>query len=166
VTNREIPARIADLVASKAPARGRIGVLGLSYKPDTPVIEESQAILITQILLQRGFEVQAYDPSAMEAARQLFGERVQFMDSAQACIRGADVVLIATPWKQFKTPDYGTNGTPTCPTVIDCWGLLDGATKKLSSVIRIGINRPVDFADGKEWQRFDSKMEIADELEV
>jgi len=159
--NREIPARIADLVASKAPARGRVGVLGLSYKPDTPVIEESQAIMITQILLQRGLAVQAYDPSAMEPARQLFGERIQFMDSAQACIDGADIVLIATPWKQFKALHYGLGGA----TVIDCWGLLEGTAKIHPSVIRIGINNSREFPTTPARQRADKAMELADELE-
>jgi len=56
----------------------------------------------------------------MEPARHLFGEHVQFMDSAQACIHGAEVVLIATPWKQFKTLDYGLDGASACVTIIDC----------------------------------------------
>lgn len=159
--NRDIPDRIAEMVASIAPSHGRIGVLGLSYKADTPVIEESQAILITRILLQRGFKVQAYDPSAMPLARQQFGERVQFMESAQACIEGSDVVLIATPWKQFKTLDYSQANT----TVIDCWGLLDGITIENSSVIRIGINSTISAAVNSPRSRTDSKLEFVSELE-
>lgn len=158
--NREIPARIADLVESKAPTGGCIGVLGLSYKPDTPVIEESQAILITEILLKRGFDVRAFDPSAMDAARQRFGKRVQFMDSAEACLRGADVVLIATPWKQFKSLDYAGNHA----AVIDCWGLLDG-TANGASVIRVGIHSPPPCDDRAQLTRATHSLSTADELE-
>ena len=66
--NHEIAGHVADVVASKVPIGSRVGILGLSYKPNTPVIEESQGVLIAQILLQRGFEVVAYDPVAIEAA--------------------------------------------------------------------------------------------------
>jgi UDPglucose 6-dehydrogenase len=157
--NREIPARIADLIGSRAPTGGCIGLLGLSYKPDTPVIEESQAILIAELLLKRGFEVRAYDPSAMDAARQHFGKRVQFMSSAEACIADADVVLIATPWKQFKTLDYGAS------VVIDCWGMLDRATTTRASIIRIGIYSPANVTVGRTRQRAENIVEISDELE-
>ena len=49
--NHEIAGHVADVVASKVPIGSRVGILGLSYKPNTPVIEESQGVLIAQILL-------------------------------------------------------------------------------------------------------------------
>jgi UDPglucose 6-dehydrogenase len=163
--NRAIPGRIADLVASLARAQGRIGILGLSYKPDTPVIDESQAILIAQLLLKRGFAVQAYDPLAMESARKVFAGRMQFMDSAQACIQNADVVLIATPWKQFRTLDYAPDGANSRATVIDCWGLLDGINPNGASVIRVGINSTAELNDRPQRTRSMDSIETVDELE-
>jgi UDPglucose 6-dehydrogenase len=163
--NRAIPGRIADLVASLARAQGRIGILGLSYKPDTPVIDESQAILIAQLLLKRGFAVQAYDPLAMESARKVFAGRMQFMDSAQACIQNADVVLIATPWKQFRTLDYAPDGANSRATVIDCWGLLDGIDPNGASVIRVGINSSAQLNDRPQRTRSMDSIETVDELE-
>jgi UDPglucose 6-dehydrogenase len=162
--NRAIPARIADMVASNAPSKGRIAILGLSYKPDTPVIEESQAILIAQILLKQGFELQAFDPSAIEPARRALGERVQFVESAQACIQNVDVVLIATPWKEFKNLNYGLNAA-SAATVIDCWGLLDGAESNGAKIIRVGINTSANLLEPPERIATNFAVETANQLE-
>jgi UDPglucose 6-dehydrogenase len=112
--------------------------LGLSYKPNTPVIEESQGVLIAKILLERGFEVVAYDPVAIETARKVFGKSIEYAASAQTCILEADAVLITTPWDEFKRLEYsGLNGSND-PIVIDCWGMLDEEVTKSPRVIRLG----------------------------
>ena len=138
--NHEIPARIADLVASKTPAKGRIAILGLSYKADTPVIEESQAMMIADHLSKREFEISTYDPLAMQAAQRVLGKRVRFAESAQACVHGADVVLIATPWKQFKALAYQSDNPRKKAIIIDCWGLLDKTASDSATIIRLGTN--------------------------
>jgi UDPglucose 6-dehydrogenase len=138
--NEEIPKRIAALVRSQAPAGGRVAVLGLSYKPDTPVIEESQSILIANLLVNDGFEIRAYDPLAMPAARAVLGDRIRLMESTQDCIAGADVILIATPWKQFRDLNHKIAPGAKPPTVIDCWGLLDGEVSEKVTLIRLGMS--------------------------
>jgi UDPglucose 6-dehydrogenase len=155
--NEEIPRRIAGLVTSQAPAGGRVAILGLSYKPDTPVIEESQSILIANLLMDDGLELQAYDPSAMPAAAAALGDRVRLFESAQACIAGADVILIATPWKQFKHLNYNSAGGSKPATVIDCWGLLDGEISKDVSLIRLGVS-PTQPMKTKRPKRKKSKI--------
>jgi UDPglucose 6-dehydrogenase len=112
--------------------------LGLSYKPNTPVIEESQGVLIAKILLERGFQIVAYDPVAIEPARKVFGKSIEYAVSAQTCILEADAVLITTPWDEFKRLEYsGLNGSGD-PIVIDCWGMLDEEVAKSPRVIRLG----------------------------
>jgi UDPglucose 6-dehydrogenase len=136
--NREIAGYVALVVASKVPIGARVGILGLSYKPNTPVIEESQGVLIAKILLERGFEVVAYDPVAIETARKVFGKSIEYAASAQTCILEADAVLITTPWDEFKRLEYsGLNGSND-PIVIDCWGMLDEEVTKSPRVIRLG----------------------------
>jgi UDPglucose 6-dehydrogenase len=136
--NREIAGHVADIVASKVPIGARVGILGLSYKPNTPVIEESQGVLIAKILLERGFQIVAYDPVAIEAARKVFGKSIEYAGSAQSCILGADAVLITTPWDEFKHLEYsGLNGSND-RIVIDCWGMLDEEVTKSLRVIRLG----------------------------
>ena len=115
-----------------------VGILGLSYKPNTPVIEESQGVLIAKILLDRGFDVVAYDPVALEAARKEFGRSIKYAVSAQACILDADAVLITTPWDEFKRLEYSRLNGSKDPIVIDCWGMLDENTAKSARVVRLG----------------------------
>ena len=136
--NREIAGHVADIVASKVPIGARVGILGLSYKPNTPVIEESQGVLIAKILLERGFPIVAYYPVAIEPARKVFGKSIEYAVSAQTCILEADAVLITTPWDEFKRLEYsGLNGSND-PIVIDCWGMLDEEKTKSLRVIRLG----------------------------
>jgi len=120
------------------PIGARVGILGLSYKPNTPVIEESQGVLVTEILLDRGFEVVAYDPVAMGEARKVFGQSIKYADSAQTCVRDADVVLITTPWQEFKRLDYSLSNGSKDPIVIDCWGMLGEEITKSARVVRLG----------------------------
>jgi UDPglucose 6-dehydrogenase len=138
--NQDVPARVADFVTARAPTNGRVSVLGLSYKPDTHVIEESQSLQIAKLLSERSFEVTAYDPLAMELARSNLGNTVRFAQSAQACIDEADVVVIATPWKEFRDLNYSPPGRDGKPIVIDCWGLLAEKAQRSVLITRLGAN--------------------------
>jgi UDPglucose 6-dehydrogenase len=117
---RELVRRLADAVA----AGSRVGLLGLSYKPDTAVVDHSQAILIAKELSARGFEVTAFDPLAIDAARTELGDQVKFAESGQAAIDGQQAVVIATPWREFAALDW-SDPSGRGPLVFDCWGLLD-----------------------------------------
>ena len=50
--------------------------------------------------------MQAYDPEAMPVAKQLFGSKVKFANSAYAALKGADALLIVTEWNEFREPDF------------------------------------------------------------
>jgi UDPglucose 6-dehydrogenase len=140
--NHEIAGQVADIVEANVPAGARIGILGLSYKPNTAVTDESQGVLIAGILLDRGFTVVAYDPLAMHSARGVFGDRISYAESTQACILEADAVLITTAWDEFKRlSPLPRNGSKT-PVIIDCWGILEDAALPSSTVIRLGKTLP------------------------
>jgi UDPglucose 6-dehydrogenase len=81
-----------------------VGVWGLSFKPDTDDMRESPSIDIIQALLKAGARVQAYDPIAMEASRELF-DNVAFCCDAYEAAKGADAVLLVTAWNEFKQLD-------------------------------------------------------------
>ncbi|MEW6075481.1 MAG: nucleotide sugar dehydrogenase, partial [Candidatus Omnitrophota bacterium] len=81
-----------------------IGVLGLSFKPDTDDIRSSVAIDIIKLLLGAGAKVKAYDPKAMERAKsQLKG--VTFCDNPYEAVRKSDCMAILTEWREFKELD-------------------------------------------------------------
>jgi UDPglucose 6-dehydrogenase len=96
----------------------KIGILGLSYKPDTTIVEESQSIMLAKELSKLGYVVHVYDPLAIEEARKVLGDTVIYEKTLEDCIKNVNVIVIATPWKLFKTID--TRGK----IIIDCLRLL------------------------------------------
>ena len=79
----------------------RIGILGLSFKPETDDMRESPAIAIIQALVDRGASVRAFDPVAMDEARKCLPEIEYAVDEYDA-ISGADMLVIITEWNQFR----------------------------------------------------------------
>ena len=121
--NRRQAPRLAEIVLSSLAAGGRVGILGLSYKPHTEVIDESQGVALAQELTRRGVKVHVYDPAAMANARTVLGDDVTYAASAVECTRQADVVAITTSWSEFGK--LSARDFKTAVTVLDCWRLLD-----------------------------------------
>jgi UDPglucose 6-dehydrogenase len=78
-----------------------VAFLGLSFKPDTDDIRESPAMQLVRQLMDRGCEVRAYDPAAMQAARAELPE-VTYCSSVLEAAEDADGLVIATEWNQFR----------------------------------------------------------------
>src|SRR5579864_9547457 len=98
----------------------RLGVLGLAFKGGTDDIRESPAILLVQTLVQEGCVVAAYDPAAMERAREVLRSNVEFVGSPYEAAAGADALLILTEWEEFATLDLPQiNSKLRYPIVID-----------------------------------------------
>jgi UDPglucose 6-dehydrogenase len=119
----------------------KIGILGLSYKPDTPIVEESQSIMLARELSSKGYVVHVYDPLALEEAKKVLGNTAIYEKTLDTCIKNVDVVVLATPWKSFSI--INTEGK----IIIDCWRLLKDCEelKKNNQYIPLGIcslNRP------------------------
>lgn len=81
-----------------------IGVLGLSFKPETDDMRESPAIDIINSMTSRGAKVKAYDPVAMNEARQYI-EGIEYASDEYDAIRDADALVIITEWNQFRALD-------------------------------------------------------------
>jgi len=81
-----------------------IGVLGLSFKPETDDMRDSPSLDIIGGLQELGAKVRAYDPQAMDEAAKLLPELIVCEDAYDAC-RGADVLVIITEWNQFRMLD-------------------------------------------------------------
>ncbi len=121
-----------------------VGVLGLAYKPQTGVVEESQGLMLAQALIENGNCVAVYDPLAMENARVLLKDSVQYFSSARECIRGSDAVIIATPLAELSelaAEDFPVREQRTI--VLDCWRLLGPKLRDCAWVeyLPIGIGR-------------------------
>lgn len=82
-----------------------IAVLGLSFKPNTDDMRDAPAITIIEKLVQAGAQVNAYDPVAMENAKDLLPKSVKFVKDAYAAAKSADAVAIITEWNEFRQLD-------------------------------------------------------------
>ena len=85
--------------------RGRvIGVLGLAFKPGTDDLRESPALEIVRMLLEREAHVRVHDPIAMDNARiKLEGSGVEFCNDPHMLAGGADALILATEWPEYRT---------------------------------------------------------------
>jgi UDPglucose 6-dehydrogenase len=83
-----------------------IGVWGLSFKPETDDMREAPSIVVIEGLLERGASVVAHDPVATEAAKDIFGDRIRYVDNNYDALRDADALAIITEWKQYRVPDF------------------------------------------------------------
>jgi UDPglucose 6-dehydrogenase len=116
----------------------RIGILGLTYKPDTNVLEASQSIMLAEALRDRGYEIHVYDPAAMAESQKLLGTRVTYESGTESCLRNSDVCIIATPWKEFHHLD---KSLLKGKTILDCWRILDRTPAESTRYIAIGLGK-------------------------
>ena len=125
--NRKEVGRLAALIMSKRAQDGVVGILGLSYKPGTDVVDASQGVLLAQALVAKGIPVVAYDPAAMDQAKKILGASVCFSKSAEACIQQSDLVVITTPWNEFETLNPEAFEPSGSRVLIDCWRIFDAS---------------------------------------
>ena len=79
---------------------------GLAFKPNTDDIREAPALSIIDAILKEGATVTAYDPEAMEPVKRQIGATIKYALSQYQALEGADALLIATEWSEFRTPDF------------------------------------------------------------
>ena len=79
---------------------------GLSFKPETDDMREAPSIVIANELIRRGAKVVAYDPVAIEEAKIVFGNRIEYSDNAYSALQNADALILITEWREFRSPDW------------------------------------------------------------
>ena len=139
LNRRQVP-RMAETILSRLPNGGVAAVMGLSYKPYTEVIEESQGVAIAKHLLAAGAKVIVYDPAAMPNARKQLSGTVTFAETMSECARAAHVLAITTPWPEFAR--LGPADLKNRPLVVDCWRMLSPEARECV---------PEYFILGKGW---------------
>lgn len=85
------------------------GVWGLAFKPQTDDMREAPSIIIINQLIKRGAKVRAYDPAALENAKQIFssyGQKIEFCRHMLEAVQSVDALLLLTDWRQFRQPDF------------------------------------------------------------
>ncbi len=79
---------------------------GLAFKPNTDDIREAPAFYMIEALTAAGATICAFDPEAMNNARQAIGDKISYAENQYAALKNADALIIATEWNEFRTPDF------------------------------------------------------------
>jgi UDPglucose 6-dehydrogenase len=131
-------------------SRGRIGILGLSYKPGIDVVEEAAGFLLAKALAKRGLTVSAFDPGYVAGSSAGSGgelpDGVTRAASSEACIHDADLVVLATPWPEFARLPAECWARPKAPRiVVDCWRVL-GSLHDVPGIAYLALGLGEGFA--------------------
>jgi len=85
----------------------RFALWGLAFKPNTDDMREAPAVVVVEALLEAGAKITAYDPVAMDEARDHhFGDRIDYSEVPMAALEGADGLVLVTEWNEFRRPDF------------------------------------------------------------
>lgn len=101
---------------------------GLAFKPNTDDMREAPSRMLMEALWKAGAKVQAYDPEAMQECQSIYGQRDDLLlcGTKEAALRGADGLLIATEWKNFRAPAFDVvRNSLTTPVIFDGRNLFD-----------------------------------------
>ena len=159
--DNEVPLRIIEAVAMANETRKRamarkvsamfagvlrgktVAVLGLSFKPNTDDMRESPSLALITALQDMGASVRAFDPAAMEQAKALLND-VTYVESPYDCADGADALVIATEWEQFRALDLDRlHDLMACPVVIDLRNVYRSAEMGKYGFAHACIGRPL-----------------------
>ncbi len=141
--NRETKARMIQKIAATAgPLAGKTAaVLGLSFKPETDDIRESPAVAVALDLRDAGASIRAFDPAAMANAKTVLPE-AHFAEDAYDCATGADFLVLATEWNEFRALDFGKLArVMRSRTMIDLRNVYDPKTMKEAGWTYTGVGR-------------------------
>ncbi len=118
-----------------------IGILGLSFKPDTDDIRNAPSLDIIRVLKSEGAKLKVYDPSSMPKAKEILSEIKFCRDSYEVC-KDSDCLLIVTEWDEFKELDFSkVKKLLKRPLIIDGRNIYDPSAMKKKGFIYEGIGR-------------------------
>ena len=108
VNDRQKQVLFRKLITRLGPrlAGRQVAVWGLSFKAETDDMRESPALTLVNAILEAGGSVRAHDPKAMEAAREIYGDRLYYARDPYEALAGADALVIVTEWLVYRNPDF------------------------------------------------------------
>jgi UDPglucose 6-dehydrogenase len=126
----------------------KFAILGLSFKPNTDDMREAPSIVITRELILAGARVIAYDPIAMENAKRILPEAVEYVDSAEDALKDADAAFLLTEWKEISSIELDTYKEYLRePILFDGRNCYDLDKAKRSGIEYYSIGRPAQLRE-------------------
>jgi len=104
--------------------KDKVAILGLSFKPDSPVIINSAATTLIKNLLTTNKSITVYDPLCIEDVKDKFGNLINYTNSVEDCVKSSDLVVVALQYEEFKeiSDDWKSFDEHI---ILDCWRFLD-----------------------------------------
>lgn len=138
--------RVISLIKTQAKTK-KIGILGLAYKAETYVVEESFGVALANYLAEDGYTVSVHDPKALSQAERVLHASINKHVFIEDCVNHADIIIISTNW-----PEYQSTLTPALlerhanpRIIIDCWRVLSrDPISQVAEIIYLGYGN--DFS--------------------
>jgi len=148
-TNRDLLNKMAAKVRNALRPGMNVTVLGLAYKPDTNVVEESQGVALAKAISEHGIKTTVFDPVAMENAKTVLKDSVRYAPSLSAALEEADAVIVTIPCKEFQALTLEQLPKRHSPVkVFDCWRILRKKFQNLEAIdyIPLGVGNLLETA--------------------
>jgi len=119
-----------------------VGILGLSFKPNTASVAGSSSVRLAENLVSKGARVRAYDPVAIPEAKTRLNGSVKYCESAYAAAEGVDALVVGTGWPEFRALDFDRiKHLLKKPIIVDTKNLLDSARLRALGFEYVGVGR-------------------------
>ncbi len=145
---REVNHSLADGLAEKISTclkslqNKDVGILGLSFKPNTNSVAGSAAIKLAQSLVARGARVRAYDPVAIPDAKLELNGSIQYCESPYAAAEGVEALVVGTGWPEFRSLDFSRiKNLLRRPLIVDTKNILDAVRMRAMGFEYVGVGR-------------------------
>ena len=121
----------------------RVALWGLAFKAGTDDMREAPALTLIDALLEEGVTICAHDPAALDHARALLGNRIDYAETNYEALVGADALVVVTDWNEYRHPDFRrVKSTLRQPVIVDGRNLYDVEKMRELGVRYHSIGRP------------------------
>ncbi|HJP61627.1 MAG TPA: UDP-glucose/GDP-mannose dehydrogenase family protein [Gemmatimonadaceae bacterium] len=125
----------------------KIALWGLAFKAGTDDMREAPALTLIETLLEAGVSVCAHDPAAIDQARAILGDKIEFADNGYESLAGADALVIVTDWLEYRNPDFNRIKKELRePVIVDGRNLYDPDRMRELGIRYYSIGRPTPVA--------------------
>jgi UDPglucose 6-dehydrogenase len=139
---RVLLGKIRSALGDKLEGR-RVALWGLAFKAGTDDMREAPALTLIEALLEEGASICAHDPAALEHARSLLGNRIDYAETNYEALVGADALVVVTDWNEYRHPDFErVKRTLKQPVIVDGRNLYDVEKMRELGVRYHSIGRP------------------------
>ena len=135
--------RLFEIIEAKVTERKHIALLGLSYKPNTHITEESQSIMLAEKLIDAGYAVTVYDQAALDNAKDVLGDKVRYCNDPYECVDGSDAIVLLTKWPEFRDLDWNKieKNVKERTVLLDSWRQLKDREFTGFNYIGLGVGK-------------------------